>query len=68
MEYILADNKSDDAYWFKRGLPTLALALKAVPDYPEARFVLEYKKDEISKGILPTGRSWPIEKPGEEEV
>lgn len=66
MEYVLADSNSSEAYWYKRGIPTLSMAQRLAPEYPEARYILEYRADYASKGVLPTGRNWAINKIGED--
>ena len=69
MEYVLADRNSTglDAYWFKRGISTLDAARQLAASYPEARYIIEYRRDYESKGMLPTGRSWPTNNKQETE-
>jgi hypothetical protein len=66
MEYVIADSNDSDAFWFERNISTLALALQKVTSYPEAKYVLEYRDDLPSKGVLPTGKAWAIQKEGAE--
>ena len=64
MEYVLADRNSTgmETYWFKRGIQSLKAAFKLAADYPEAKFILEYREDPSTQGVLPTGRSWAIKR------
>lgn len=60
MIYILT-NKLIDGYWFGK-YPTLEVARIAASNYPEAVHIVEYKDaNSEPKGIVPTGRSFPLE-------
>ena len=68
MEYVISDKNSTglNAYWFERSIPTLELARLHAQRYPEAGYIIEYKNDlglgGRARGVVPTGRSWIIEK------
>lgn len=60
MEYVIADRDDADAYWFERSIPTIDMAIEKAKSYPDAKYILEYRYDPLTRGVLPTTRSWKI--------
>lgn len=62
-KYVITDRNSTgmDTYWYVPAIPSLKLAQREAKKYPEAKYIIEYKEDRASKGLLPTGKTWKLE-------
>jgi hypothetical protein len=66
MEYIIAGTHNGyDDYWLKRSIRTLTEAKRLLPEYPTARFILEYRSSD--GGVVPTGEIWKVGAPAQSQ-